>query len=821
MSCVTPLESKKEKNNFHETMPISENKISLKQTVLGTLNHLISENGLVLEHTESLLKDNYYDRRELLKMLSLDSKEILMKFLNEWSKRYSSMRTETCFNRIVDFSNYFAKEGKIIVSLKFLIIFKRQFTSLFETGEGSFSELQRCYEELSEFQKKLKSSIFLFSSEVDALLSWLEENQDTLKSSENITAKLDFKKLYCNKKTISNLLELIELFSKDLQARLIKAMIIDIDTCGRALDLHPSCDLSFEGSGNVLLEYYFKNPNLRKKLDYVAFLCKGSLAFELELLENNFQTVVRSAQRIDKGLVKVKRISYLCQGLDRRVIFCKGFCAGDSVNWCQTILLQENQNLKPILIDKFDKKEQLHCELVSENVYRLQMKYMLGREESIYLGRLSGGTKKIGWVENLSNAIFELMRHEANKIELPNSFEVYLGKKDAHLISFHQFFRKGVEYWRMRDLNYGEFEGTFEDLKEWFPRFYISTFYITDYDEAVLKKLINHLEKIDNFYSDEQLRKYFSNNVTLSVYYSLFSDELYEEALKIHKKIIEPTMQDDLLKNMIFALHYTDKVFSNPKKVMKALKPLLVEFSDLKISQQHTFKIMAELTYLIASFNDNQSEKYKNILDCMVSEIDLELLKIEDAKLVKLVTERYKGNGSAAEMQLTKEQLEAYESILVIYAKTLEDDRFAIKKILEELQKSNLKENYSRGILKRLTALLSYYKQRCSAIITYGNKLVFDNINKFEIIGVEENLNPLLVKEMDRFIHVLSMAEISRPLVYRKNFETENVRDEILWKTWKKTYNQRFPKRFPEEKNNKGYGPGAIVLASLFKYRAF
>jgi hypothetical protein len=162
MSCPAPLQNEQKKDDivFSPESP-SENGSKLKnKTTLGSLHYLISNCAGILEDAEDLLQQCYYDQKGLLEIPTLNSQKILIQFINttvtHW---YCGIKDEPDFKRIVRFTKKFAKDGKILATLKFLLMLKKEYALLFTSGSPSFSELKICYEKTARFQTELTTII--------------------------------------------------------------------------------------------------------------------------------------------------------------------------------------------------------------------------------------------------------------------------------------------------------------------------------------------------------------------------------------------------------------------------------------------------------------------------------------------------------------------------------------------------------------------------------------------------------------------------------------------------------------------------------------
>ena len=790
MSCPEPLqerqnEEKKDDTVLSSEVP-SENRINFKtKTTLGSLHYLISECAGILEDAEELVQQCYYDRKGLLEIPTLNSQEILIQFINttvpHW---YVSIKDEPDFKRIVSFTKQFAKEGKILAALNFLFMLKKEYAILFTNGSTSFSELKGCYEKTARFQRELTARLVFLGVETDALILWVGENQETIKVSENIAMPdlADFEEsLDCNSKSIQAFIEDLNFFCNDLKQRLIKNILVNIDDTGRSLNLCPPYDPTAQNRGVLLLEAYSRNPALKEKLNYLASHCEVKVSAELEELEKTFQAVVTSAKTIDSSLGTIKRISYLSQALDPRIDFAPGFCAGDSRNWCHNRLNEhEVQSQDGHLIEDFNFRRELHSEVLTDSIFWLQMKSGLGRhEESIFVGEVSTGISDVESAKNFCVEILDLLQKETLQNTVAMAFEVILNKKQssetAHQISFCRFFRNEMEVWRVRDLNCGEFEGNFPDLKEWYSKFYAISLYVTSfqYDTAVLKKTILVPQKINtSTCDDEQYRSDIQKNMSILFRYSLFSEDLSKEILMLHQRIICPTIKDNNIKNLMLFLDCQDWVFSNPNKAFSELGLILsqvLEFEDVKCQ---TVKCMIWFGQLVALFNASQFNEFEKNFSQVLSSIEPSLLKSEDAMFVKFVREQYFKALSFGSILTDKNLLEYTEKIKKImedFEGNLEKTRTTIETRLTELISTDL---HNRGTLKRLCALLDCYVKKC--VFTIFDSEMFDNSMQFVMTGLqEERMHPSVEGAMETFLNELSQDQIPQPLTFMRTLQSE------------------------------------------------
>ncbi len=123
------------------------------------------------------------------------------------------------------------------------------------------------------------------------------------------------------------------------------------------------------------------------------------------------------------------------------------------------------------LIGHFTSRLELHAQMVTDNIFWSQIKSVLGQHEaSVCMGKVSTEISDTESAKNFCVAILDLLQKETLQNTVAMAFEVILHKQQssetAHQISFCRLFRNEREVWQVRDLNCGEFEGNFTDLKE-------------------------------------------------------------------------------------------------------------------------------------------------------------------------------------------------------------------------------------------------------------------------------------------------------------------------------------------------------------------
>lgn len=293
MSCPAPLQNEEKKDDtVVNPESLSENGSNFKtKTTLGSLHYLISNCAGILEDAEDLVQQCYYDRKGLLEIPTFNSQKTLIQFINttvpHW---YGGIKDEPDFKRIVSFTKQFAKDGKILAALKFLLMLKKEYALLLTSGSTSFSELKGCYEKTARFQKELTAKLVFLGVETDALILWLGENQEAIKASENIVMPDlgDFEEsLDCHSKSIQAFIEDLKFFCNDLKQRLIKNMLLLIDDAGRVLNLCPPYDPTAQNRGtlkrlNALLDCYIKK-------------C-ASIVFDSEMFDNSMKFAMTGLQ---------------------------------------------------------------------------------------------------------------------------------------------------------------------------------------------------------------------------------------------------------------------------------------------------------------------------------------------------------------------------------------------------------------------------------------------------------------------------------------------------------------------------------------------
>lgn len=786
MSCPEPLQERQNEEKKDDavisTELSSENGSNFKnKTTLGSLHYLISECTDILEDAEDLLGQCYYDQKGLLEILALNSRETLVQFIKKTLPNwYDGIKETSNFKRILTFTKQFAKDGKILASLKFLLILKKEYALLFTRGSTSFDKLQGCYEAIVKFEKELTAKSVFLGVETDALILWVGENQAAIKASENIVMPdlADFEEeLYCNSKSIQTFIEDLNFFCNDLKQRLIRNMLVQIDDAARVQNLCSPNNAITQNKEVLLLEVYSQDPVLREKLNYLSSNCGINVAASLEKFDKSFQDLIIKTKTIDSSLGKIKRISYLSQALDPRFDFSPGFCAGDSRNWCQNMLNGNyEQSSSGCLIDHFTTRQKLHSEILTDKIFWLQIKFGLDQHEaSIYISRVSTAISDSESAKNFCIDILELLRKEALQNMDNMAFEVILHKKQsdesAHQISFYRFFRNEKEIWRIRDLNYGEFEGNFTDLKEWYSKLFSTSIYVKSlqYDNAVLKKSIVFPKKTNTCCDgDEQYRSYIQKNMSIAFYYSLFSDDLYEEILKLHQRIICPTIKDNLIENLVLFAKCKNKLFSNPNKAFLELGLILSQVLVFENVQCQTIKNLIQIARLIALFNAGRMNELEINFKQALPSIKPELLESEDAAFLNFVRDQYLKTVDFGSM-LTKEEKLKHAEVLKEFGESLKNTRTTIGKILTELTLTDLR---NKGTLRKLCVLLDCYTKKCASIIC--EEEIFRNATQFKATGLqEERLHSLIEKAMDVFLNELTQVQTPQPLTFMKTLQSE------------------------------------------------
>lgn len=277
MSCPSPLNIEENKDDT-ALNPVpstkSGNEFDTKNT-LSALHYLISNCADILEDSEDLLEQCYFDRKGLLEILTAGSQKTLIQFISSTVPNwYCDVKDELNFKRMMSFTKQFAKDGKIVASLHFLLMLKKEYTSLFINGVTSFQELQSCYEKTTKFQTELTAKYVFLNIEIDKLIGWLEENQEAVQVSENIVMAdlADFENsLECHNRSIQTFFENLNFFCNDLKQHLIKNMLAHIDDSGRALQLCPPYNANSKNRGKLILETYSRNLSLKEKINYLVF----------------------------------------------------------------------------------------------------------------------------------------------------------------------------------------------------------------------------------------------------------------------------------------------------------------------------------------------------------------------------------------------------------------------------------------------------------------------------------------------------------------------------------------------------------------------
>ncbi len=784
MSCPEPLQEYQNEEKKDDAVlsvdlsPADANNVKNK-TTLGALHYLISVCAGILESAEDLLRQCYYDRKGILEILESNSRETLVQFIKmRLSFWYPGIKDESSFTRGLSFTKQVAKDGKIVASLRFLLMLKKEYALLFTQGSTSFDKLKGCYEAIVKFEKELTAKPFFLAVETDALILWVGENQAVIKASENIVMPdlADFEEEFnCNGKSIQTFIEDLNFFCDDLKQRLMKNMLVQVDDAARIQNLYPSNNATTQNREVLLRQAYLQDPILQEKLNYLSSNCGIDVAASLENLDKSFQGHIVKTKKIDGSLGRIKRIAYLSQALEPRIDFAEGFCAGDGRSWCQNMLNKnDEQPSSGCLVDNFTSRQQLHSEIVTDKIFWLQIKSSLDQyKKSICIGQVSTARNDCESAKIFCSNILDLLKKEASENIANIAFEVILQKKQSnemmHQVSFYRFFsRNETEIWRIRDLNYGEFEGSFTDLKEWYSEFFSTSAYVTSlqYDTAVLKKVIvSSQEKNTCCDADEQRRNGIQKNINVASEYSFFTDDLCKEILTLMQAISCPTIKDSLIKNLFLVLECQDGLFASPKQTLLELDFILEQILMLEDVKAQTLKNLIQIARLIALFNLGEMNEFEINFNEALSSIKPASLEAEDTALIEFLEEQSLKMIDFGAALTEKEMFEYRKEI----AERLKDTRTFIGEILTAL---TLTDQYNRGTLKKLYVLLNCYIKKCSSITCDGE--LCRNITHFQATGLQaECLHPLIEKAMDAFLNEAMQVQVPQPLTFMRTLQSE------------------------------------------------
>lgn len=849
MSCITPLENVEHNETREnealdaETESLSDNE-NFSDTVLGGLLSLISNGASILEDAEDLLEDCYQDRKALLECLSLESQSMLEYLIDttlpDW---YGDNKNAPAFNKIISFSKHFVKEGTIVQSLLFLLTLRKEFAPMFQSGKASFLELQTCYERLDQFLNRLTPTVPLapsplFSREIDALILWLEEHQTALQAADNITMEAlgQLEESDCNSQSTSLFINNLYQFCNDLEMRLVTSMLIYIDDTGRMQHLCPPDDSSQDRS-TLLLEQYSQDFELKIKIDYLIAL-DINVGEGLKQLDRVFQNWVSLAKHIDNSLGHIKRISYLSQNFDPRVNFSSGFCAGDGINWSQNMLDEHHdRSQSSCLRNDFSSRATLHSEQCTDNTYRLQMRHLADAHlQSITFHIILAASNDAENVKQFCVDILNALQVRAAQNNHTVCFEVYLFNelnKEGHYVSFCRFFRTEVEVWRVRDVNYGEFEGNFCDLRKWYSEWYSVSGDSLEchYNIAALKQIIPIVKYTNTLFNDTQYRKQIAKNKNYIDKYSMFADDVLGQNLTIYQIIASPTTRDNLMQSYTLFLGCVPKLYANPKQAYLELDIILRQILTFADPQYKTMTTLIQIAQCVALLNDSQLNAFITTLYAVLSSINLAALEAEDAMMLNYLRKQIENVSVllAPTEEGYKCNQECNQQSMINFEASFTHNRKTIEHLSEELIDLMFMNPRSRGMLKRVNLLLDVYAMRLASIFIDNTYLREDR--QFDRTSLEEEaMHPSIEKAMEIYLHQLknnetygrdihqeSIASVAltlllmrqssiprsltypKPLIFMKAYQ-----DEMKWQKWTKEYKEPFP-------GKNGFGPGAVV----------
>ncbi len=766
MSCPDPLlnnslqqENKKETIQEESSEP---NHSFSRDSVLGFLNNLISICCSILEDAEELLQQCYQDKEALLDLLHLKPKttvlEFLEKTLTDW---HLKTKEQEAFKRILDLT----KNSKMIGVLKFLLTIKKEFTPLFITGGSSFAELQSCYAKIDEFQAFLQTKVPDFSAEIDELFLKLEENEELLKSTDAFTM-IDIDDIDCATQATSEFTQNLDEFCSDVKKRLINNMMNVIDDEARVLGLCPPYQPNVANRGSLLLVEYSKDLELKKKLDYMA--PKTQLTAELERIDREFQGGVECAAVVNKMLGRLQRVSYLYQHFDRRIYFYSGFCAGDSKNWCLEKLDDNNRTLPPTpQPTHFTSRKDIHAQSVTNKIYLLQMSFGLiinkSADKSICLHYITGDVSNYKNAKQFCIETLEKMRAAAQLEKgATMSFEVRLSSSTsetrAHQISFCCFYLDEKEVWRVRDLNFGEFEGEFSTLKEDFSEFYALSVYTTSlkYNCVTLARTMKVSEKFVESSHDEQYRQEILKNITICMKYELLSDRLLDELLVISQKILYPTTRDTACYYiLLFAKNYNEAMYHSPAKTAKELTLVLERYPNTNSAELNSVRTFLQIARVISLIRSGQSENIEASISEILSSMDPQLLAAEDLMLVDNLMKQL--TAILPDPTINPEVKSAEEKARMDYINMFQEKSETITSIKDELETMDL---HSKSVLKKLELLHKIYIVKLITVLS-DNSSIFVHSLQFQQTGSQEDeLPPQIVQAMDEMLIELNKADV-------------------------------------------------------------
>lgn len=822
------------KNDSEDSSDADEENVEFeKESVLGSLHNLIADCASILKDAESLLEDCYNDRKALLELLSVESDSLLIDFIETTLPNWhDNKKNLASFQRVIAFSKCFAKDGQIVTSLIFLLTFKKNFASLLMNGKISFLELKNCFKQLMEFQSHFtpiipEAVIPMFNITIDALIKWLADHEEIIQASENIGAE-ELGEQERQYKSISEFIKNLNAFCYTVQIRLFGSMLIHIDDTARIKNLCLPCDLS-QDRGTFLLEQYLKDPELKEKIEFMsAYSGSEAIGRLLTKLDQEFLNLVAMAKQIDNSLGPVKRISYLDQNLDPRLNFARGLCAGDGRNWCQNMLNNRYEHSTlDVLAKHFICRQDFHSEAITHDAYLLQMTQINDMYKmSLPIGNVSIEVESVDGVKRFCDHIFDFLHTKATQNKSTMCFEIALHHqpdKRGHLIAFCRFFKEEVELWRIRDVNYGEFEASFYDLKEWFSGFYAISIYTTElkYRYAIISEAILTPRQINTLQDDRQIRALIEKNTHYAHRYSIFADYILEEILGMYQTINAPTIKDNLSKIQRLLIHYVGQLDSNPKHAYTALEFILKQALAFNEPQYNILIKPIQIAQLIALFNSGELNSFSRNLPMVLSSVNLEDLKFEDDILLKMIVQGLINISVFTTKKAVQDECVRLEAI---FKPSMIDTRATLMRQVTALM---LITTYDKSTVKALNVLLENYLGRAGAALT--NNSYYTTREQFERTGLQEDAIPLRIeKAMQTYVDalrttcaneqgmqqtsqllspsllLLKAEPVSRPLTFMKTLENE-----MIWEQWQAQYHVG-REQLPE--TNRRPGPGALVV---------